>query len=49
MRSFSRAAAAAEEEEEEYTDHANIRRKISLFMEQQKSDEIIVQIEVRLN
>jgi len=44
MRSFSRAAA-----EEEYTDHANLRRKISLFMEQQKSDEIIVQIEVRLN
>jgi len=46
MRSFSRAAAAAEEEED--NDHANIRRKISLSMEQQKSDEIIVQIEVRL-
>lgn len=45
MRSFSRAAAADEED----TDHANIRRKISLSMEQQKSDEIIVQIEVRLN
>jgi len=47
MRSFSRAAAAAAEEAD--TDHANIRRKISLFMEQQKSAEIIAQIEVRLN
>jgi len=36
MRSFSRAAAA---EDEEDTDCVNIRRKISLFMEQQKSDE----------
>jgi hypothetical protein len=42
MRSFSRAAAA--EEEEADTDHANIRRKIPLFMEQQKSAEILVQI-----
>jgi hypothetical protein len=33
LRSFSRAAAA-EEEEEADTDHSNIRRKISLFMEQ---------------
>jgi hypothetical protein len=31
MRSFSRAAAA----EEADTDHDNVRRKISLFMEQQ--------------
>jgi hypothetical protein len=43
MRSFSKAAA----EDEEDTDCVNIRRKISLFMEQQKSDEILVQIEVR--
>jgi len=35
MRSFSRAAAAAAAEETD-TDHANLRRKISLFMEQPK-------------
>jgi len=46
MRSFSRATAA--EEKEDTTDHANIRKKFSLFMEQQKSDEVIIQIEVRL-
>jgi len=47
MRSFSRAASAADEEE--YIDHANIRRKLSLLMVLQISDEIIVPIEVRFN
>jgi hypothetical protein len=50
MRSFSRAAALLPpSSEEDNIDHANIRRNISLFMEQQISDEIIVSnLEVRL-
>jgi hypothetical protein len=36
MRSFSRTAAAAEEDEEENIDHAKIRSKLFLSVDQQR-------------